>query len=154
MAAPCIVGEFAMCIRMIQAIKAMLRPSLFFSFAAVLLCFMGGGEVARAQVTCAYVNDNLPAANSVEGYKIGAKSATHVGPTGTGGSGSATNDPTFFCTPLISIAPGTTHLYASDSGTNDIALFNIDSASCKVTFVANYPAQGSSLFGLGITISR
>jgi 6-phosphogluconolactonase (cycloisomerase 2 family) len=139
---------------MIQAVKAMLTPSLFFFAAAMLLCFVGGSAVARAQVTCVYVNDNLPAANSVEGYKIGVKSATHVRPVGTGGSGSATNDPTFFGTPLIAIAPGTTHLYASDSVTNDIALFDIDSASCKLTFVANYPAEGSSLFGLGIAISQ
>jgi 6-phosphogluconolactonase (cycloisomerase 2 family) len=138
-------------IRMIHAIKAMLKPSHLSVVA--LLCFISGSTVARAQVTCVYVNDNLPAANSVEGYKIGATSATHVGPAGTGGSGSATNDPTFFGTPLIVIAPGTTHLYASDTGTNDIALFNIDSSSCKLTFVAKYPAQGSSLFGLGITIS-
>ena len=139
-------------IRMIQAIEATLKPALLSGVA--LLGFMSSTAVAQAQVTCAYVNDNFPAANSVEGYKIGAKSATHVGPTGTGGSGSATNDPTFFGTPLIAIAPGTTHLYASDSGTNDIALFNIDASSCKLTFVANYPAQGSSLFGLGITISK
>lgn len=135
-------------IKMIQAIK----PTLF--SAAALFGFVGSAAVAQAQLTCAYVNDNLPAANSVEGYKVGATSATHVGPTATGGSGSATNDPTFFGTPLIAIAPGTTHLYASDSGTNDIALFNIDSSSCKLTFVAKYPAQGSSLFGLGITISQ
>jgi len=142
----------AMHIKMIQAIKPTLKPALFAGVA--LLGFISSTAVARAQLTCAYVNDNLPAANGVEGYKIGAKSATHVGPTGTRGSGSAKNDPTFFGTPLIAIAPGTTHLYASDSGTNDIALFNIDASSCKLTFVANYPAQGSSLFGLGITISQ
>jgi 6-phosphogluconolactonase (cycloisomerase 2 family) len=137
-------------IKMIEAVKAMLKPVLFAGMA--ILGFIS--STAVAQVTCAYVNDNLPTANSVEGYKIGAKSSTHVRPTRSHGSGSATNDPTFFGTPLIAIAPGTTHLYASDSESNDIALFNIDSSSCKLTFVAKYPAQGSSLFGLGITISQ
>jgi 6-phosphogluconolactonase (cycloisomerase 2 family) len=134
-------------INMIDVVK----PALFAGLG--LLGFISGSTAAQAQVTCAYVNDNLPTGNSVEGYKIGTKSATHVGPVGTRGSGSATNDPTFFGTPLIAIAPGTTHLYASDSVSNDIALFDIDASSCKLTFVANYPAQGSSLFGLGITIS-
>lgn len=136
----------------IQTVQAMSKAARLAGVA--LLGFIGSIAVAGAQVTCAYVNDNLPAANSVEGYEIGQKSATHVGPVQTSGSGSATNDPTFFGTPLIAITPGTTHLYASDSGTNDIALFNIDSSSCKLTFVAKYPAQGSSLFGLGITISQ
>lgn len=137
--------------KLMQVIKTILKPALYAGVA--LLGFIGVTTASHAQLTCAYVNDNLPAANSVEGYRIGT-SAIHVGPAGTGGSGSATNDPTFFGTPLIAIAPGTTHLYASDSGTNDIALFNIDSSSCKLTFVAKYSAQGSSLFGLGITISQ
>ena len=141
-----------MCAKIIHTSIATLKPALL--AATALLVFIASTAVAQAQTTCSYVNDNLPTANTVEGYKIGAKSAAHVGPTGTGGNGSATNDPTFFATPLIAIAPGTTHLYASDSVTNDIALFNIDSSSCKLTFVANYPAQGSSLFGLGITISQ
>jgi len=122
-------------------------------FAGVaLLGLISTATVTQAQQTCAYVNDNLPSANTVEGYRITGKAA-HVGPVATGGSGSPTNDPTFFATPLIAIAPGTTHLYASDTGTNDIALFNIDASTCNLTFVASYPARGSSLFGLGIIVS-
>lgn len=114
---------------------------------------IGGAVLARAQQTCVYVNDNLPSANSVEGYRVGTK-ATHVAPVATGGSGSPTNDPVFFGTPLIAIAPGSTHLYASDSGTSDIALFDIDSATCALRFVARFPSGGSSLFGVEITISQ
>lgn len=121
--------------------------------AGVALIGLGSIELAQGQQTCAYVNDNLPTANSVEGYRVGTK-ATHVAPVATGGSGSPTNDPVFFGTPLIAIAPGSTHLYASDSGTSDIALFDIDSASCALRFVARFPSGGSSLFGVEITISQ
>ena len=138
-------------IKMIHAVKAMLRPAVLLGVA--LSGFIGGAAVAQGQQTCAYVNDNLPSANSVEGYRV-TGTAMHVGPVATGGSGALTNDPTFFGTPLIAIAPGTNHLYASDTGSNDIALFDIDASTCKLSFVANYPAEGSSLFGLGITISQ
>jgi len=137
---------------LIHAVKALLRQGLFVGVA--LLGFVGAAELAQRQTTCAFVNDNLPSANSVEGYRVTGTSAVHVGPVATGGAGSPTNDPTFFVTPLIAIAPGTTHLYATDSGTSDIALFNVDSSTCALTLVANYPSGGGTLFGLGIAISH
>lgn len=116
--------------------------------------FVAGGALAHGQTTCAFINDNLPTANSVEGYRVSGNRAAHVGPIATGGDGSPANIHTFFATPLIAIAPGTTHLYATDSGSSDITLFDIDSSSCELSFVDNYPSGGNSLFGLGITISR
>ena len=139
-------------IEMLKAIQSICRPALYVG--VVLLGFINSTAAAQAQQTCAYVNDNLPSANAVEGYRVTQTTALHVGPVATGGNGSPTNDPTFFGTPLIAIAPGTAHLYASDSASNDIALFDIDPSTCKLTFVANYPAGGSSLFGLGITVSH
>jgi len=109
---------------------------------------------APAQKACVYVNDNLATANTVEGYMAAGTSITHLDPVATGGNGSPSNDHTFFATPLIAIAPGTTHLYASDSGSSDIALFNINSSNCQLTLVADYSSGGSGIFGLGITISR
>ena len=137
-------------IKMIHAVKARLRRTVWMGVA--LSGLIGGVAQAQEQQTCAYVNDNLPNGNTVEGYTV-TGTAMHVGPVSTGGSGSLTNDPTFFGTPLIAIAPGTNHLYVSDTGSNDIALFDINSSTCDLTFVANYPAEGSSLFGLGITVS-
>lgn len=133
-----------------KSVQSKLRHALLVKVA--ILGFIGGTAVAQAQRTCVYVNDNLPSANAVEGYSVTGK-AVSVGAVKTGGNGSPTNDPTFFGTPLIAIAPGTTHLYASDTGSNDIALFDIDASTCKLTFVASYPSGGTSLFGLGITIS-
>ena len=134
-----------------KAVGAILRQALF--FIAALLGFISVAAVAQGQVTCAFVNDNLPAANTVEGYRISG-GATPVAAVATGGNGSPTNDPTFFGTPLIAIAPGTTHLYASDNGSSDIALFDIDSATCALTLVSTFPSGGTTLFGVGITISR
>lgn len=137
-------------LKMIYAVRAILRRALLMGLA--LSGFMVGTNLAQGQQTCAYVNDNLPNGNTVEGYSVTGTTA-HVGPVATGGSGSLTNDSPFIGTPLIAIAPGTNHLYASDSGSNDIALFDIDSSTCNLTLVANFPAEGSSLFGLGIAIS-
>jgi 6-phosphogluconolactonase (cycloisomerase 2 family) len=120
---------------------------------AFVLFVLMFATMAEGQATCAFVNDNFPSVNTVEGYMVSGTSAVHVGPVATGGNGSPTNDPTFFGTPLIAIAPGTTHLYASDSATSDIALFDINSSNCALTFVANFPSGGNSLFGLGIAIS-
>ena len=119
----------------------------------IIASFICTAVSAEAQTACAFVNDNFPNANTVEGYRVTATNAFHLGPVATGGDGSPTNDPTFFGTPLIAIAPGTTHLYAANSATSDIAFFNFDSLTCVPTFVAKFPSGGTSLFGLGITVS-
>jgi 6-phosphogluconolactonase (cycloisomerase 2 family) len=71
----------------------------------------------------------------------------------TGGTGSPANDQTFFGVPMVAIAPGGTHLYASDNGTNDIALFNINSATCQLTLVAKFPSGSTDMFGMGLAIA-
>jgi len=84
---------------------------------------------------------------------VAGGSPVHLGPVATGGDGSPSNDHTFFATPLIALALGTTHLYATDSGSSDIAFFNINTSNCQPTLVADYPSGGSGIFGLGIAIS-
>ena len=140
------------CIRMggtKQFLKAFLGTAL-----PVLVCSAAFAQGAQGQHACAFVNDNFPGANTVEGYSVTGSNAVHVGPVATGGKGSPANLHTFFGTPLIAIAPGTTHLYASNNGTNDIALLDIDAVTCDLKFVAHYPSGGNSLAGLGIAISR
>ena len=140
------------CIRMggtKQFLKAFLGTAL-----PVLVCSAAFAQGAQGQHACAFVNDNFPGANTVEGYSVTGSNAVHVAPVATGGKGSPANLHTFFGTPLIAIAPGTTHLYASDNGTNDIALLDIDAVTCDLKLVAHYPSGGNSLAGLGIAISR
>jgi 6-phosphogluconolactonase (cycloisomerase 2 family) len=106
-----------------------------------------------AQRNCVYANDNFSTANTVDGYMVVEGAATYLPPVATGGNGSAENEHTFFATRMVAIAPGTTHLYASNNGTSDIAMFNIDAASCRLTRAANYASGGDDALGMGLAIS-
>jgi 6-phosphogluconolactonase (cycloisomerase 2 family) len=55
----------------------------------------------------------------------------------TGGAGFTQGTP--YATPLIALGPNSTNLYAADSASNDIALFHINPANCKIIHVANFP---------------
>jgi DNA-binding beta-propeller fold protein YncE len=123
--------------------------------AAVLIGPLCGAALAQqppAQHACAYANDNITGANTVDGYSVTGASAVYLEPVATGGQGSSAA--IFFATPFVAIAPGNAHLYASDNGSSDIALFNINSSNCQLTLVADYPSGGSDTFaGLGLAIS-
>jgi 6-phosphogluconolactonase (cycloisomerase 2 family) len=92
---------------------------------------------AAAKHVCIYANDNVSTNNTVEGYLITPTTSTHIAPVATGGAGLTQG--TLFATPLIALGPKSTNLYAADITSNDIALFSINSASCQITHVANFP---------------
>ena len=113
---------------------------------------LAGAAGAQGSHACAYANDNASPTNTVDGYLTNGQQARYLKPVSTGGAGKSSG--TFFATPFIAIAPGTTHLYAADSSSNDIALMSINPATCALTHVANYPSGGQDSFGgLGIVIA-
>jgi hypothetical protein len=115
------------------------------------VCGAALAQQPQAQHACAYANDDITGADTVDGYSVTGASAVYFEPIATGGQGSSAA--TFFATPSIAIAPGNTHLYASDNGSSDIALSNINSSNCQLTPMANYPSGGSAtLAGLRLAI--
>jgi len=118
----------------------------------VVVLSLAGTAWAQGTHACVYANDNASPANTVDGYFTNGQRARYLKPVATGGAGKSSG--TFFASPFIAIAPGSTHLYAADSTSNDIALMSINPASCALTHVANYPSGGQDSFGgLGIVIA-
>ncbi len=73
-----------------ELVKALLAVVL-----PVLVCSAALTQGAQGQHACAFVNDNFPGANTVEGYSVTGSTAMHVGPVATGGNGSPANLHTF-----------------------------------------------------------
>lgn len=123
------------------------------AFITAALVTITAGTALAQKHTCAYVNDNnYGAPNAVDGYMVVGSSATYLNPVLTGGTSKGSGTLAQFVTQAI-LHPSKNILYASDSLSNDIAAMKINTDTCQLTLLGNYPTHGGAFLGIGLAIS-
>ncbi len=132
------------------------------AFALLSTCVLAGGCSSNNPVfspgptpisatSVVWTETNAANGNAVLAYTRGLNgSLTSIGSTPTGGNGvglptapGALPFPIGGATGAVTLAPGGTHLYVADAGTDDVAAFTV-SPSGTLALIARYPTGGTA----------
>lgn len=133
----------------------MRRPKGSSLWALVLLMLpaMALPSNLRAQGNFVYTNDDIPGPNTVSGFSVassGALTPVPGSPFLTGGSGSTG----FFASNRVKATTGGGFVFASNSLSNDVSVFTVDTTTGGLTLVPGSPfPTGGSVDHRGIALS-